>query len=76
MKPDPEPVHLALSRLRCAPDEAVFVGDSVHDIGSGNAAGVRTIGVLWGAGSEQELREAGAAAIVAAPDEIPPLLAL
>ena len=30
-KPDPEPVRLALHRLGSTPDEAVFVGDSVHD---------------------------------------------
>ena len=29
-------------------DEAVFVGDSPHDIKSGNAAGVITIAALWG----------------------------
>jgi phosphoglycolate phosphatase len=38
--------------------------------------GIPTIGVLWGVGSEQELREAGAAALVKAPAEIPPLLGL
>ena len=29
-------------------DEAVFVGDSPHDIQSGNDAGVITIAALWG----------------------------
>jgi len=47
-KPDPEPVLLALHRLACAPDNAVFVGDSVHDVIAGNAAGVTTMGALWG----------------------------
>jgi len=37
---------------------------------------IPTIGVLWGVGSEQELREAGAVALVATPAEIPPLLDL
>jgi pyrophosphatase PpaX len=47
-KPDPEPVRLALERLGREPHEAVFVGDSVHDMEAGNAAGVLTIAALWG----------------------------
>ena len=44
-KPDPEPVLLALERLGYEPSEAVFVGDSVHDIHAGNAAGVKSVSV-------------------------------
>lgn len=47
-KPDPEPVRIALHRLGCAPAEAIFVGDSIHDILAGNAAGVRSAAALWG----------------------------
>ena len=47
-KPDPAPVQAALERLGVEPGEAVFVGDSVHDMASGNAAGVATIAALWG----------------------------
>lgn len=47
-KPDPEPVRIALHRLGCAPTEAIFVGDSIHDILAGNAAGVRSAAALWG----------------------------
>ena len=47
-KPDPYPVKAALEKLDYGPDEAVFVGDSPHDIKSGNAAGVITIAALWG----------------------------
>lgn len=54
-KPDPEPVRLALHRLACPPGDAVFVGDSVHDVLAGNAAGVRTMGALWGAFGRDDL---------------------
>ncbi len=54
-KPDPEPVLLALDRLSYATDEAVFVGDSVHDMFAGNAAGVATIAALWGPFSREDL---------------------
>jgi pyrophosphatase PpaX len=47
-KPHPEPVHLALSRLGVAPEQALFVGDSPHDMASGRAAGTRTAAALWG----------------------------
>ena len=47
-KPDPEPVRYALDVLQVPPPEAVFVGDSPHDMFAGNAAGVVTVGALWG----------------------------
>lgn len=47
-KPDPEPVLHALDRLRVRPDEAIFVGDSPHDVAAGRAAGTRTAAALWG----------------------------
>ena len=58
-KPHPAPVLAALERLGARPSEALFVGDSPHDIRAGRAAGVRTAAVLWGPFSRQDLaREA------------------
>jgi pyrophosphatase PpaX len=57
-KPHPEPVLVALERLGASRETAIFVGDSPHDIASGNAAGVRTIGVAWGAFDRASLMEA------------------
>jgi len=57
-KPDPEPVHVALEQLGYEPDEAVFVGDSVHDMAAGNAAGVSTIAALWGPFTRETLAAA------------------
>jgi pyrophosphatase PpaX len=58
-KPHPEPVLLALSRLRRRPEEALLVGDSPHDLAAGRAAGTRTAAALWGACSRDALsREA------------------
>jgi pyrophosphatase PpaX len=54
-KPDPEPVRIALHRLDASPDNAIFVGDSVHDVLAGNAAGVRTAAALWGAFKRADL---------------------
>jgi phosphoglycolate phosphatase len=58
------------------PARAVMVGDRFYDVDGAREHGIPTIGVLWGVGSEQELRDAGVAALVAAPAEIPPLLNL
>lgn len=54
-KPDPEPVRIALERLGYSAGEAWFVGDSIHDMESGNAAGVATVGALWGPFGEEDL---------------------
>ena len=54
-KPHAEPVLNALDQLGVTREEAVFIGDSVHDMESGRAAGVRTAAVLWGPFTRSEL---------------------
>jgi pyrophosphatase PpaX len=54
-KPDPGPVLHALRELAREPREAVFVGDSVHDMLAGNAAGVTSIAALWGPFTREDL---------------------
>jgi pyrophosphatase PpaX len=54
-KPHPEPVQKALSLLGASADTTVYIGDSVHDMRSGRAAGVRTAAVLWGPFTRDEL---------------------
>jgi len=54
-KPEPEPVLKALSLLGAEPGEALFVGDSTHDMRSGRAAGVRTAAALWGPYTREQL---------------------
>lgn len=73
-KPEPEPVEIALARLGYQPAEAVFVGDSVHDIASGNAAGVITVAALWGPFSRETLAAAQPSRFLARITELPALL--
>ncbi len=55
-KPDPEPVLRALDLAgETDPSRAVYVGDSVHDMQAGRAAGVATAAVLWGPNSRDTL---------------------
>ena len=60
-KPHPDLVVAALDKAGSR--EAVMVGDTPWDVEAAAAAGVETIAVLTGGFSEQELREAGAAAV-------------
>lgn len=41
-----------------------MIGDRSHDILAGQGLGMKTIGVLWGYGSRDELVESGADVIV------------
>ena len=54
-KPHAEPVLKALDLMKVGKEEAVYIGDSVHDMESGRAAGVRIAGVLWGPFTRPEL---------------------
>ena len=48
------------------PDDytVVMIGDREHDVIGAREHGIATIGVLWGYGSADELRDAGAIALV------------
>lgn len=74
-KPHPQPVLLALERLGRRPDEGWFVGDSVHDIEAGNAAGVATVAALWGPFSREELAASGPRHYLEQIADLPRLLA-
>lgn len=73
-KPDPQPVEIALERLGYLPAEAVFVGDSVHDMAAGNAAGVMTIAALWGPFTREDLAVSGPAHYLQRMADLPRLL--
>ena len=47
-----------------------MIGDRHHDIDAGVEVGTRTVGVLWGFGSREELSSAGATAVVETPQEL------
>ena len=69
-KPHPEPVERALALLGAEPANALFVGDSPHDVESGRAAAVSTVGVTWGAFSRPELERAGADVVIDHVEEL------
>ncbi len=57
------------------PTSAVAVGDRAGDIRAAAAHGISGVGVRWGYGSDAELREAGAATLIASPADLPSAVA-
>ncbi|UWP97391.1 HAD family hydrolase [Aliiroseovarius crassostreae] len=54
-KPAPGQCLAFAKQLGVAPEDVVMVGDSLHDLHAGRAAGMKTVGVLTGLASEEEL---------------------
>jgi|Deesub1362A_J573_1020465.scaffolds.fasta_scaffold00057_148 phosphoglycolate phosphatase len=63
-KPHPEPINLALRKLKINPEECILLGDHPYDIISGKRAGVITAGILTGTANEEDLRRSGADYII------------
>jgi HAD superfamily hydrolase (TIGR01509 family) len=59
-KPEPDIILTAVKQLGNGCDEAVFLGDSVSDIESAKAAGVKGLGITQGGSTAEELSKAGA----------------
>jgi HAD superfamily hydrolase (TIGR01509 family) len=59
-KPAPDLVSAALERGGGSSDDAVMIGDTPWDVKAADGADMRTLAVLTGGFSVQELREAGA----------------
>lgn len=55
-KPAPDPLLVCARRMAVAAEKCIYVGDSTVDIRAGNAAGMRTIGVLSGLDDEVTLK--------------------
>lgn len=68
----PELIAEALVRLQRDPSECTMIGDRHMDIEGARSHGMASIGVLWGFGSEAELRDAGADRLVGAPGDLLP----
>lgn len=74
-KPDPEGLHLVLSKLNVPPAYASMSGDAAVDILAGQAAEVAlTIGITHGFGTLEALNKVQPTHIVDHLDEIPPIL--
>lgn len=68
-KPDPAMLRAALAETGAR--RAVMVGDTTFDIAMAQAAGVPAVGVSWGYHAPDDLRAAGAAAVIDRIDTLP-----
>lgn len=73
-KPDPSAPLAIAAELGAAPEEVLYLGDSDVDVHTARAAGFYPVGAAWGFRGRDELREAGAEAIVEAPLDLLSLL--
>ena len=55
-KPEPGQLHHFCAVTGTQPSECVMVGDSLHDLQAGAAAGMRTVGVLTGPAGREDLK--------------------
>ncbi len=72
-KTDPDKAELirsALELTEASPEEVVMIGDRHYDIGGANQTQVDSIGVVYGYGTENELKEAGATYLAYTPKDI------
>lgn len=63
-------INYALEISGAAPEQTVMVGDRKFDVLGAKSVGIASIGVLYGFGTEEELKEAGADFIAKTPDEV------
>ena len=55
IKPEPGPLLACANMFDISPERVAMVGDSLHDLKAGRAAGMVTIGVLTGVAGESDL---------------------
>lgn len=69
-KPHPAMLHELMQQLASAPDAALMVGDTSHDVRMAAAAGVDCVAVCYGAHAEDDLRALQPRACLASVPEL------
>ena len=70
-KPYPDIFKAALARLNgVTPENAIVIGDTPYDAQAASKANLKTIGLLCGGWTEEELRGAGCVAIYRDPEDL------
>jgi phosphoglycolate phosphatase len=70
LKPDPASALVIAGELGVEPAACIFLGDTSVDMKTATAAGMFPVGALWGFRTADELRESGAAALIASPRKL------
>ena len=69
-KPAPDNAWKIAEELQVQPKDCMYIGDTNTDMQTGKAAGMYTVGVLWGFRDRKELEENHADVIIEKPEEI------
>lgn len=69
-KPAPDGALKIAEMFGVKPEECVYVGDTKTDMLTGKAAGMITVGALWGFRDQEELLTNGADFIIEKPEEL------
>lgn len=69
-KPHPLMLQMILDELNLRPEQAVMIGDSVHDLAMANNIGMRSVGVTWGVDKAVDLYHKQPAGICHTLDEL------
>ncbi len=69
-KPAPDGALLVAEQMGSLPEECIYLGDTNTDMQTGKAAGMYTVGVLWGFREKAELLESGADDIAEVPADV------
>ncbi len=70
LKPNPAGALLIAESLSVSPADCLYVGDTGTDMSCGSAAGMETVGVLWGYRPREELTANGARHLISEPMEL------
>ena len=69
-KPDPTGALDIAKELGIPVEDFLYLGDTATDMQTALAAGMFAVGALWGFRPEEELRQAGAQALITAPTDL------
>lgn len=69
-KPDPAAALEVVERLKIAPSEFLYLGDTATDMRTATASGMCPVGALWGFRSADELLDSGARALISNPMDL------
>lgn len=67
IKPNPQALNEIMDLFKVNSEDCLFVGDTNIDMQTAHAAGVESVGVLWGFRPEKELKEANASHLINTP---------
>ena len=69
-KPNPDGLYEVCKEMKLSPEDCVYIGDSPSDAAAADAAGMPSIGVMWGSHSEESLKKSKFTHLCSTVDEL------